>query len=107
MQTMARAADGLTFDRLGRLAASDSAARRFIDAQIADVAAGGPGGITAISRPSDRRPYILLVAPLTSALAEGLVGSVPGGALIVVHDPDADLNSPAELLQRGLGLPQG
>jgi DNA-binding CsgD family transcriptional regulator len=107
MQTVARAADGLALDRLGRLVASDSAARRFIDAQIADVAVGGPGGITAVSRPSDRRPYILLVAPLTSTVAERLVGSAPGGALIVVHDPDADLSSPAELLQRGLGLPQG
>jgi DNA-binding CsgD family transcriptional regulator len=107
MQAVARAADGLAFDRLGRLVASDAAARRFIEAQIADVGLGGAGGITAVSRPSDRRSYILLVAPLTSTVAEGVVGSVPGGVLIVVHDPDADLSSPADVLQRALGLPQG
>lgn len=107
MQAVARATDGLAFDRLGRLVASDAAARRFIEARIVDVAAGGAGGVTAVSRPSDRRPYILLVAPLTSAVSEGLAGGASGGALIVVHDPDVDLSSTAEMLQRGLGLPQG
>lgn len=107
MQAIARAADGLTFDRTGRLVAADGGARRFIEAQVADVAGGGSGGLTAVARLSDRRSYVLLVAPLVAAFREGVTASEHRGVLIVVHDPDVGVGTPAELLRRGLGLPQG
>lgn len=106
-QAICQAADGLSFDRSGRLVAADAVARRSIDAQIAGVAAGESGGIVPVPRPSGRRAYAVLVAPLTAELSDQLLDATRSGAMLVVHDPELGLGAPVEALQKGLGLPRG
>jgi hypothetical protein len=100
--------DGLALDRAGRLLPANLEARRRLDALISGLADGGAGGIVRVPRASGELPYAVLVAPLPSRLAaESGLGDVRPGALILVHDPAARSLTPAEILQKGLGLPPG
>jgi len=107
MREIMNAADGLVLDRGGRLLISDAVARRHVEGYIRDIALGGAGGSTTIGRPSGRRSYVLLAAPLPLKVGEELHPGPSGGALITVHDPEADILAPLDLLQRGLNLPRG
>jgi regulatory LuxR family protein len=82
---VATARDGIRLNRDGRLVLGDRAAATRLAALQADVANGGAGGLVRISRPSGRKPYIVLVSPLPSG--DDLFTNSRGGVLFAIHDP--------------------
>jgi DNA-binding CsgD family transcriptional regulator/PAS domain-containing protein len=94
--------DGLRADRDGLRAAStaDTAALR---ALIAGTASAVPtGGAIAVTRPSGRDPFAVLVAPLR---APALTGVAPGAcAVAFITDPEQHTVLPRRRVQRHLGL---
>jgi DNA-binding CsgD family transcriptional regulator len=59
-----------------------------------------PGAVLSISRPSMRRPYSVLVAPLTQARdsTNGLIGETRPCAIVLLSDPEHEPCYPAALL---------
>src|SRR5262249_29852773 len=103
------AGDGLRTDRDGMRAASPGetlALRRLIAAAIEPAAPGaseGDGTLT-ITRPSERRPLNLLVAPLRASLAPEATARAQ--VVVFVTDPEEIPFAPVERLQHYLGLTQ-
>ncbi|HEV7731315.1 MAG TPA: hypothetical protein VGR62_04095 [Candidatus Binatia bacterium] len=94
--------DGLRADRDGlrAAAATESTALR---ALVAATARGTPsGGALAITRPSGREPFHVLVTPLRSPLLTGLAHSAT--AIVFVTDPDQHPVPARARLRRHLGL---
>lgn len=65
-------------------------------------AAGGVGGMIAVSRPSGRRPYVVLVAPL--AREQASFGAGACSALVLIGDPEQERQIPHDMLRRLYGL---
>jgi hypothetical protein len=109
MRAVADRADGISLNRTGRPVPANAKARVRLDALLKDVVLGGAGGIIAVPRISGIRPYAVLVAPSPRAIAEQLREGrrSSGSALVIVHDPAGRQMSDLEMLQVGLGLPQG
>ena len=87
--------DGLWLSRDGRLNASNAAVQNAIAREVANVMAGGAGGIVHVPR-----------APLPASAAQAcLDGRAAGGALTLIHDPDATIASDAETIAATFRLP--
>jgi DNA-binding CsgD family transcriptional regulator len=67
-----------------------------------DSSQSSPGGVLRVARPSGRRPYVILVAPLSKQYAK-LSISRPA-ACIVITDPDVSRPLPASRLRAAFGL---
>jgi DNA-binding CsgD family transcriptional regulator len=94
--------DGLALTRDG-LVASSSAERLRLRALLDDAVrtgagdAAGCGGVMTITRPSLKRPFVLLVAPLPLALD----GDRPSGlATVFISDPEAQAETVNEIARR-------
>lgn len=104
--TMLAGADGLSSAR-GALFASSAAENPALQQLIAAAVATGegrgllPGGAIALSRPSLKRPLELLVAPLR--IERAAFGRRPA-AVVIVSDPEQQVDTPPELLARLYGL---
>lgn len=107
MQTLTKQSDGFALGRNGRPLVTNPESRRRFDALLASVSAGGSGGIVAVPR-SGGRDYIVLVAPSPASSAQSnWERHGPGGAIVVVHDPDSGMSNTSEILEQGLGLSKG
>ncbi len=107
MRALAKQNDGLVLGRDERPRVTNSEARRRFDALLENVSAGGIGGIVAAPR-TGGRDYIVLVAPSPASSAQSnWERNGPGGAIIVVHDPDSGATNTSEILEQGLGLSKG
>src|SRR5262245_28245385 len=103
MQALLDEGDGLVLDRDGLSAASPTEAatlRRLVAEACATGLGRGvlPGGPLAVSRPSGRRPFNLLVAPLR-ARAFALSTEMPA-AIVFVGDPERKIEGIADLLRQ-------
>jgi DNA-binding CsgD family transcriptional regulator/GAF domain-containing protein len=107
MSELARRGDGLAIDRLGHPLPTNLAARKRLQLLLADVAGGGAGGIVTIPRDGERRAYVALAAPLPAAFDPAAQSPDRHGAIILVHDPDGESPTDAELLAAGFGLTRG
>jgi GAF domain-containing protein len=109
MQAIAQRGDGFMLDRGGRPLPTNIEARRRFDALLGDVNGGGAGGIVAVRRMSGARDYVVLVAPAppSSAQSDWEREAGGGGAIVLVHDPEAQPAVMAEVLEQGLSLPKG
>lgn len=107
MAGIARRGDGLWLDRQGRIVPADLAVRKRLDAAIADVLRGGAGGLVAVPNTASAQPYAVLVAPALPAIRDSLLPNVPGGVIVVVHDPASQPVPPVALVQEALNLPRG
>ena len=107
MQALTKQNDGFVLGRNGRPLVTNPDARRRFDALLASVATGGFGGIVAAPRNSGR-DYIVLVAPVPSSpMQSNWERKEPGGAIVIVHDPDSGTSNTSEILEQGLGLSKG
>jgi hypothetical protein len=108
MQAIAQRGDGFTLDRSGRPLPANIEARRRFDALLAEVTGGGAGGILTVQRMSGARDYVVLVAPAPSSAAQSdWERQGPVGAIVLVHDPEAQPAVMSEMLEQGLRLPKG
>jgi hypothetical protein len=109
MQAIAQRGDGFMLDRGGRPLPANIEARRRFETLLADVTGGGAGGIAAVRRISGARDYVVLVAPAppSSAQSDWEREAGGGGAIVLVHDPEAQPAEMAEVLEQGLSLPKG
>lgn len=104
MQSLSKQSDGLVLDRNNRPLVTNIDTRRRFDLLLANVASGGPGGIVAVPR-TGGRDYVVLVAPSPPSLVQSeWERNGPGGAIVVVHDPDSGTANTSEILSQGLGL---
>lgn len=104
MQGLARQNDGLTLGRNGRPFIANADARRRFDQLLTAVSAGGAGGIVAAPR-TGGRDYVVLIAPSPASSAQSnFERNGPGGAIVVVHDPDSGATNTSEILEQGFGL---
>lgn len=88
MRALANQNDGLVLGRDERPRVTNIDARRRFDALLSNVSAGGSGGVVAAPR-SGGRDYVVLVAPSpSSSMRSNWERSGPGGAIVVVHDPE-------------------
>ncbi|UPJ60773.1 hypothetical protein IVB24_14735 [Bradyrhizobium sp. 192] len=107
MRTIAQRGDGFALDRNGRPLPVKIEARQRFDALVDDVAKGGVGGILTVPR-SSGRDYVVLVAPAPQPSTQShweKRGTI--GATVVVHDPEFESANTADILSKGLGLPNG
>lgn len=98
--------DGLSARRDGLAAAGHAeckALRVLIRAAVRPGEGLSSGGAMAISRPSRRRPYLVMVVPV-SARRFALDGPAQPVVAVVVTDPDREESTPAELLMGLFGL---
>ena len=105
LRAIAQRGDGFSLDRTGRPVLANSDARRRIDALIASVMRGGPGGVMAAPRRPDLLPYAVLVSPSPASLLE-MSGRrrTHSGVLLIVHDSELRLRTDPEILQHAFGL---
>ena len=67
VRAMARARDGISVDRDGRLVLADRQSAKRLTKLEADVVRGGSGGIVRVRRPSGEEPYVVLVSPQSTS----------------------------------------
>jgi hypothetical protein len=109
MRAVAQRGDGFVFDRSGCPLPAGNEARRRFDALLKEVAGGG-GGILTVQRASGARDYVVLIAPSPPPTAQSVWEKEregPGGAIVLVHDPEAQPSGMADILEQGLRLPKG
>lgn len=107
MRALAKQNDGLVLGRDERPRVTNLEARHRFEALLENVSSGGFGGIVAAPR-SGGRDYVVLVAPSPSSpMRSNWERGGPGGAIVVVHDPDSGANNTSEILEQGLGLSKG
>jgi PAS domain-containing protein len=110
MQAIAQRGDGFALDRSGRPLPANIEARWRFDALLADITGGGTGGILTVQRMSGARDYVVLVAPAPPPSAQSKwERNEPGrgGAIVLVHNPEAQPAVMADVLEQGLHLPKG
>jgi DNA-binding CsgD family transcriptional regulator len=91
--------------RLGATRASDDAALQRLVREACAMSIGKgerPGGVLQIRRPSNRRPYAMIVAPL--GLRQWPFLSKRPAAVVFVSDPEHIVHPPAEHLASLFGL---
>ena len=108
MKAVAQRGDGFSLDRSGRPLPANIEARRRFDTLLEDVTGGGSGGILTVQRMSGARDYVVLIAPSPSSSAQSdWEREGPVGAIVLVHDPEAEAADMADMLEQGLSLPKG
>lgn len=107
MRVMVRSADGLSLSRSGCPLPAGLAARRRFNRLRHDVMTGGAGGVLSVPRPSARRDFVVLVAPVPSTFPYISTGPREGNVLVIVHDPATRSRTSEEVLREGLNLPMG
>jgi PAS domain-containing protein len=108
MQALAQRGDGFALDRGGCPLPAGIEARRRFDVLLEEVAGGGGGGILTVQRASGARDYVVLIAPSPpSTVQSDWERQGPGGAIVLVHDPEAQPSGMADILEQGLRLPKG
>jgi DNA-binding CsgD family transcriptional regulator len=104
---ISRAGDGLTLSRPGLSAArpSDNAAlHRLIAASVAQADDHLPaGGTMSVSRPSLKRPYLVVVAPIRGSRHPWPASSAASAA-VFVSDPERGVPPPVQWLRAAYGL---
>jgi DNA-binding CsgD family transcriptional regulator/PAS domain-containing protein len=103
---IAAARDGfaVTSDGIAASGRADSLRLRALVAQALRTGAGeglDSGGAMTISRPSLKRPYLVVVAPLRLAVEDS---PHAGFATLFISDPEAQTEPPAEIARRLFGL---
>jgi DNA-binding CsgD family transcriptional regulator len=99
--------DGIA-ERSGSLFAAATSESRDLAARIAEAVTTGlgratfPGAVLSINRPSMRRPYSVLVAPLTRArdTSDGLIGRTRPCAIVLITDLEREPHYPNAFLAR-------
>lgn len=99
--------DGLSLSSSGLTAAhsqDNDRLRKLIAQAMSHIAEGGlpGGGVLPVRRPSGRRPYLVLVAPLSSR--QQTLSALRPAVSIVITDPDSRLPISAECLQAAFDL---
>ena len=100
--------DGLEMDRSGRLFASLTKDERQLKSILESVfdpkreSSISFGGVLPISRPSGLRPLQVLISPFAEQLASGYESEPL--ALVVVYDPEQNIETVEELLRHMYGL---
>ena len=108
MQAVGQRGDGFALDRNGCPLPGGIEARQRFDALLKEVAGGGGGGILTVQRTSGARDYVVLVAPSPPSVVQSdWERRGPGGAIVLVHDPEAQPSGMADILEQGLRLPRG
>jgi PAS domain-containing protein len=108
MQAVAQRGDGFALDRSGCPLPGGIKARQRFDKLLKEVAGGGGGGILTVQRSSGARDYVVLIAPSPPSSAQSdWERQGPGGAIVLVHDPEAQPSGMADILEQGLRLPKG
>jgi PAS domain-containing protein/DNA-binding CsgD family transcriptional regulator len=102
---MAARGDGLSIGRDGFPFSAVPAATQALRRLGNDASAGGSGGVVAFPRKEAALPYTLLATPVSDAIS--LTPSPPGGQalLIVIHDPDARIETSVDVIAKAFGLP--
>lgn len=101
------ARDGLALRREGIVAEQSAQARELrvlLSAAMSASVRGhlDSGGILAISRPSMKRPYTVLISPLHSV--SSIFGATGPAAALFITDPERRVETNHELLRRSFGL---
>lgn len=110
MHALAQRGDGFVFDRSGCPLPAGVEARQRFDALLQEIEDGGGGGILTVQRASGARDYVVLVAPSPPPSAQSdweKERDGPGGAIVLVHDPEAQPSGMADIVEQGLRLPKG
>jgi len=103
-QRIVASRDGLVVRSGGALAADRTAAnialgRAIREAALTSVGLGqGSGAAISVARPSGRRAYAVLVAPLRGVPA--MLGLAPRSALVLISDPERCQRPPETMLQQ-------
>jgi hypothetical protein len=110
MHAVAQRGDGFVLDRSGCPLPAGVEARQRFDALLEEISDGGGGGILTVHRSSGARDYVVLIAPspppsTQSAWEKERDG--PGGAIVLVHDPETQPSGMADIVEQGLLLPKG
>ncbi|MBX9826347.1 MAG: helix-turn-helix transcriptional regulator [Xanthobacteraceae bacterium] len=110
MHAVAQRGDGFVLDRSGCPLPAGVEARRRFDALLEDIESGGGGGILTVQRASGARDYVVLIAPSPPPSAQSeweRERQGTGGAIVLVHDPEAQPSGMADIVEQGLHLPKG
>ncbi|MEM7021178.1 MAG: hypothetical protein AAF637_01160 [Pseudomonadota bacterium] len=110
-QRMLAADDGLS-ERGLRLCAAQAKEQKELATRIAEAAATGIGSaafagtILSVSRPSLRRPYSVLVAPLAANrdVEDGIIGTMRPCAMVLITDPEQQPEYPSAFLAQRYSL---
>ncbi len=97
--------DGLAISRDGFPHSTLASATQTLRRLCTDIRSGGQGGVVAFPRKHAALPYTLLVTPLAEATALPPLPSGGKAALIVMHDPGAQIATTAETIAKAFGLP--
>lgn len=106
MEAIVRAGDGISLGRSGLALQFRSDHQRFMALVAAaigclDGRAGGSGNM-AVARPSGKRPYVVRVSPIPRS--EPRLAAPGAVVLVIVVDPDAEVEVPAALLSASFDL---
>jgi len=97
--------DGLSLSRTGLPQSRSSSGRHDIERLIAAVRAGGAGGVVRLARAEEGPPYAVHIVPLYARSAAGLRDCEMPYTLMIIHDPDAAVESPLAIIANVFDLP--
>lgn len=105
LREMAARADGLSLNRQGMPFGRGVSGRREIERLCASVRGGGAGGVARLERRDSGQPYAIHVVPLHSRSIPGLRQLDVPYTLMIIHDPEANVDSPLDIIATAFGLP--
>lgn len=108
MRAIAARGDGFALSASGFPAPANPDARRRLHRLIGEVMNGGAGGAVSVPEAGGGRPYAVLVAraPRTDVF-EPFGREGQASAIVIVHDPAARSDAPADILSQVFGLTEG
>jgi DNA-binding CsgD family transcriptional regulator len=105
MREMAARNDGLTLNRNGLPFGRSASGRQEVERLCEVVRSGGCGGIARLARKDGGRPYAIHITPLYSRSVAGLRESDVPYTLMIIHDPEASVESPFDIIATVFELP--
>jgi PAS domain-containing protein len=102
---MAARGDGLSIGRDGLPFSTSPVAMQALRRLYAQSGNGGNGGVVAFPRRNAALPYTLLATPVSDAVPVTPPMSGGQALLIVIHDPDARIETSADVIAKAFGLP--